>query len=362
MRKALLLLTLALIFGALSALIGRMAPAAALGAPTDNTTIPNAPAGEQSQDEIKPLVEYVLVGPSSQPETTPPNFIAGFIPASGQKEFTVTADENWYLNVDINTPGWLYIYEHFPSGEALQGQWIAYRWQLPESGLWALGPFTPMSNEPEGQHIYQLWFYSDGQWAAGEPNTPQSTLIYWTYLKGKPAEPVPPPSPVAPVEKTGFPAKVYQFFTRPVVLGASLLIIIAGLAVMVIFFWRRRSQYGVSSPSEAASTEPSAALPAEIARAKIALPNGIDIHLSGNSKVIGRIDLARALNLDDLGLVSRRHFQVKLEDEQFYIEDLGSTNGTRLNGKDISGQGPVSLDDNDVIEPAGTIPLKFHLL
>jgi pSer/pThr/pTyr-binding forkhead associated (FHA) protein len=92
------------------------------------------------------------------------------------------------------------------------------------------------------------------------------------------------------------------------------------------------------------------------------LPNGIDIQLSGNSKVIGRGDLARVLSLDELGLISRRHFEVKYDEEQFYVEDLCSANGTHLNGKDISGQGPVSLDDNDIIEPAGAVHLKFHLL
>ena len=78
--------------------------------------------------------------------------------------------------------------------------------------------------------------------------------------------------------------------------------------------------------------------------------------------MIGRGDLARALSLDDLVLISRRHFEVKLDDEQFYVEDLGSANGTHLNGEDISGKGPVSLNNDDIIELAGAISLKFHLL
>jgi hypothetical protein len=368
MRNTLLFLTFALIFGALAALSVQTAHVGAMGAPTDNTTIPNVPAGDQSQDEIKPPVEYVLLGPTSQSENTPPNFIAGFVAALEQEEFRVTADENWYLDVDINTPGWIYIYEYFPVGGDFQGQWIAYKWQLLESGLWRLGPFTPTNNEPEGQHIYRIWFYSDGQWAAGDPDTPQNNLVYWTYSKGKlaepAAEPVPPPSPIAPAEETSFPAKVYKFITQPVVLvlGACLLVVIVGLSLLTIYVRRRRSQDRVSSPGEAEPEELSAALPSVTAMAKIVLPNGIDIHLAGKGRVIGRGDLARALNLDDLGLISRRHFEVKLDDEQFYIEDLGSANGTHLNGKDISGQGPVSLDDDDIIEPAGAVHLKFHLL
>jgi hypothetical protein len=367
MRNALLLLTFTLIFGALAGLFVQTAHVGAMGAPTDNTTVPNVPAGDQSQDEIKPPVEYVLLGPTSQSENTPPNFIVGFIAASGQEQFTVTANENWYLDVDINTPGWIYIYEYFPAGGDFQGQWIAYKWQLLESGLWRLGPFAPGDNEPEGQHIYRIWFYSDGQWAAGDPNTRQNNLVYWTYSKGKPAEPaiepVPPPSPIAPAKEATFPAKVYEFITRPVVLvlGASLLVVIVGLSLLTIYVRRRRGQDMVSSPGEAEPEELSAPLPSPV-RAKIVLPNGIDIQLSGNSKVIGRGDLARVLGLDELGLISRRHFEVKYDEEQFYVEDLCSANGTHLNGKDISGKGPVSLDDNDIIEPAGAVHLKFHLL
>jgi hypothetical protein len=351
------LLTFVLIFGALSALSVQTAHVGAMGAPTDNTTIPNVPAGDQSQDEIKPPVEYVLLGPTSQSENTTPNFNAGFIAASGQEEFTVTANENWHLDVDINTPGWIYIYEYFPVGGDFQGQWIAYKWQLLESGLWRLGPFTPTNNEPEGQHIYRIWFYSDGQWAAGDPDNPQNNLVYWTYSKGKPAEPavepVPPPSP-------------YEFITQPLVLalGISLLVILvgAGLYLSRIYARRGRNQSTVSSPDEAEPEGLSAALPSAVPSAKIVLPNGIEILLAGKGRVIGRGDLARALSLDDLGLISRRHFEVKLDGEQFYVEDLGSSNGTHLNGKDISGQGPVSLDDDDIIEPAGAVPLKFRLL
>jgi hypothetical protein len=258
-------------------------------------------------------------------------------------------------------PGWIYIYEYFPPGGDFQGQWIAYKWQLPESGLWQLGPFTPVDNEPEGQHIYRIWFYSDGQWAAGNPDTPQNNLVYWTYSKGKPAEPVPPPSPVAPAQGPSFPATVLGIITRPVV-GASLLVVILALALLPVYLRRWRSRDSVSSSGEAKTKELSAALLSAAPRAKIALPNGIDIQLSGKSRVIGRGDLARALSLDDLGLISRKHFEVKLDDEQFYVEDLGSANGTHLNGKDISGKGPVSLDDDDIIEPAGVVHLKFHLL
>jgi hypothetical protein len=361
MKKRLALLIFALIFGALSLPLGQVAHVLALGAPTDNTTVPGIPAGDQTQDEIKPAVEYVLLGPTSQSETTPPHFFTGFVAAPGEQDAAVSDDENWYLDVDINNAGWIYIYEYFPPQQAAQGQWIAYKWQLPESGLWRFGPFTPAVHETEGEHTYRLWFYSDGQWAAGNDGTSQSNLIYWTYSEGVPSAPVPPVSPSKPAEN-GLAQNVYGFFTLPAVLVACLLVMLAGLAVLVAYLWRRRRRESLFSMNEAAPAEPVADLPPVTARAKIALPNGIDIPLFDDTRVIGRADLARLLNLDNLALISRRHFEIKSNDGHFYIEDLGSVNSTRLNGKDISGAGPIGLNDDDTIEPASTIPLKFHIL
>jgi len=363
-----MLLFAALIFSAFAALVGQTAGVGAIGAPTDNTTIPNVPTADQTQDEIKPPVKYVLQGPSSQSEGPPPSFIPGFIGASERDKFEVTANENWYLDVDINTSGWLYIYEYFPPGQDLQGRWIAYKWQLLQSGLWRLGPFTPGANEPEGQHIYRIWFYSDGQWAAEDPTTPQRNLLYWTYSKGQPAAQTAgqiPPRP-APAREATFLDRLWGLVAKPVVLVLVLPVLVVMVMLGLYMSWRYagwgRDQGRVSSPAGAEPEGPSAALPSAVASARIVLPNGIEIRLAGSSRVIGRGDLARALGLDELGLISRRHFEVKAEDEQFYVEDLGSANGTRLNGKDISGKGPVGLSNDDVIEPAGAIRLTFHVL
>lgn len=370
MRGILLLLLSALIFGALAVLLGQTAGVEAIGAPTDNATIPDVPSGGQFTDEIRPLVNYVLLGPSSQSKNTPPNFVSGFIGTSEKDKFKVTADENWYLEVDINTLGWLYIYEYFPAGGDSQGEWIVYKWQLLQSGLWRLGPFAPAENELEGQHIYRIWFYSDGQWAVEDPNTPQNNIIYWTYWKGQtseqPAEQIPPKPPTAPLEEATLLDRLHRFITMPavLVLGPSVLVVIV---MFSLYMSRSYASWGrtkniTSSIAETELEEPSAALPSAVTSAKIALPNGVEIQLVGNSRVIGRGDVARALDLDELALISRRHFEVKSEEEQFYIQDLGSANGTKLNGEDIRGKGPVSLNNDDVIEPAGAIYLKFYIL
>ena len=358
-----------MIFSAVTMLLGQTAGIWAIGAPTDNTTIPIVPAADEVSNELEPLVNHVMLGPSSQKEDTPPSFIPDFIGPSERDKFKVTADENWYLNVDINMPGWLYIYEYFPVGEDFQGKWIAYKWQLLQSGIWRLGPFVPADNEPEGQHIYRIWFYSDGKWAAENPDAPQNSLVYWTYSKDKPVEQsgeqIPPqPPPTTSIEVTPV-NKAYEFITQPVALVLGSLLIIIIIAGGIYMYWRyarrKRSQV-TESANESETQKLSAVSPSNVTSAKIVLSNGVEIHLSGGSRVIGRGDIARALSLDELGLISRRHFEIKSEDEQFYIEDLDSANGTILNGEDISGKGPVSLNNDDVIEPAGTIQLKFLLL
>jgi len=369
MRNILLTLAFALILGAAAVLPGQTAEVGAIGAPTDNMTMPDNPATDETGAELAPPVNHALLGPSAQPEDTPPSFIPGFIGPSEKDNFKVTADENWYLDVDINMPGWLYIYEYFLVDEELQGRWIAYKWHLLESGIWRLGPFTAGRNESEGEHVYRIWFYGDNQWAAVDPDAPDNSLIYWTYSRGQPSEQPAaqiPPQPIPPTVEEAAPGEKANAFTiQPLVLalGSLLLVIIVagGLYLYWRYAWRRRIQ-AAETVNEAETQEFSEALSPGAASARIALPNGLEIQLDGNSRAIGRGDLARALSLDELGLISRRHFEVKSEDDQFYIEDLDSANGTRLNGDDISGKGPVSLNDDDVIEPAGIIQLKFLLI
>lgn len=55
--------------------------------------------------------------------------------------------------------------------------------------------------------------------------------------------------------------------------------------------------------------------------------------------------------------VSRHHARVRRERDQYYIEDLGSKNGTLVNGRRISG--PTLLADGDEIQVSPLIPLAF---
>ncbi len=360
------LLVPVLILSLLLALLGGTANVGAVGPATDNTTILDIPADDHT-GEIKPPVEYSLRAPSAQSENASPDFIPAFIGPSTEHNSMVTGRENWYLEVDINAPGWLYIYEHFPEGTVPPGRWLAYKWQLPQGGVWRLGPFSPGEDEPEGQHVYVIWFYSNGHWAGEDSEQPQGKLVYWTYARGESAEkPVEQQGPqTAPAPPGGkFTDRLRALLSSPLaaLIGFSALLLFA-LALLGLYLYRRYTRRGEAPPPVRTKLEgmPSPA-PAATPRGKIALPNGMEILLDGGGRVIGRGDLARALEIQELALVSRRHFEIKAQQGQFYIEDLGSANGTRLNGVDISGKGQLPLNHDDVIELAGVIRLKFHIL
>ncbi len=53
--------------------------------------------------------------------------------------------------------------------------------------------------------------------------------------------------------------------------------------------------------------------------------------------------------------VSRRHARIFFKDGEWYIEDLGSTNGTLVNNEDIKGKEPVKLEDGSQIVVGLTI-------
>lgn len=57
--------------------------------------------------------------------------------------------------------------------------------------------------------------------------------------------------------------------------------------------------------------------------------------------------------------ISRRHAQVLQQDAGFAVEDLGSTNGTFVNGQRCAGVTAVS--DGDIIELGDTVRLRFVL-
>ncbi|MBI1753065.1 MAG: diguanylate cyclase [Acidobacteria bacterium] len=73
--------------------------------------------------------------------------------------------------------------------------------------------------------------------------------------------------------------------------------------------------------------------------------------LTGGTVIIGRAPDAGVTLLD--GEVSRHHARIRLEEGQVQVEDLGSTNGTRVNGEAV--HGPRSLKAGDRLSLGGHV-------
>ena len=93
----------------------------------------------------------------------------------------------------------------------------------------------------------------------------------------------------------------------------------------------------------------------------LVLPDGYTIPIAESSVEFGRDHFKPYLPPDTVKFISVRHFRIYYVGGQWYIEDLGSTNGTLLNGQEIRKKWPMPLKPGDVISPAGAINLVFKL-
>jgi len=85
--------------------------------------------------------------------------------------------------------------------------------------------------------------------------------------------------------------------------------------------------------------------------------------ISEPQRVFGRFDFINLASAEDADLISRQHFSIKFEERKFYVQDVGSKNGTKINyGEDIRGRGWLEIKPNDVISVAGVLDLKFMIV
>ena len=75
------------------------------------------------------------------------------------------------------------------------------------------------------------------------------------------------------------------------------------------------------------------------------IPMGQSVSVFGKSPTVD-------VNVDS-PYISRRHFQIRCQDDVFFITDLDSTNGTFLNGERLTSQQERRLRDQDLIGMAG---------
>lgn len=391
MRSVIAALTLLMIAVLASGMIYE--EALAVGAPSENFSTPEAPLSDNATPEIKPP-NFTLLRPTEQSQTAQPSFNCAFVSRGSGGPDIVTGNEEWEILIDINMPGWLYIYEYYPSGIATPEQWVAYKWQPGQSGVWQIGPFIPAASEPPGKHVYRIWFFAEGRWASTDNQKIHYRDLEWTYIKESkiipPISPVPSPStplPATPAKQDSSDSSLYKIITNPIFLLISPSLIVVIIILIRYFISRAAGRKPIPELIPASvngkavkAAEPPARVTKKAAEAtvreqslqkvseeaptpfsaRLVLPGDLIIKLNQREVLIGRADLARVLELDQLGLISRKHFKITFDQDSFFIEDSGSANGTSLNGRPVAGQGPVKLNDGDIIEPADAVRLKFQ--
>jgi FHA domain len=172
-------------------------------------------------------------------------------------------------------------------------------------------------------------------------------------------------APVAPAQDSNGPL---------LAAGTILLLLLAGVGLYFVMRGSREPAAAVAAPAAPAPakvedktefigrgaisdlTVLSNRRPQALPKAKLLVKPDREVALSRSSEtVIGR-DASNAAAVDDRQ-VSRHHARIICADGDFWIEDLNSTNGTRVNGVKVEKQ---KLADNDQIGVGDTI-LTFTL-
>ena len=120
----------------------------------------------------------------------------------------------------------------------------------------------------------------------------------------------------------------------------------------------------LSSSTAPAATSPASGIPmttplAAGPAARFTSEGGREISLNAAGQSVGRTDLHGLAGSGKADLISRQHFSLSHENGDYYIEDRGSTNGTRLNGSEIRGKGRQLLKDGDKIDLAGALTITY---
>ncbi len=90
------------------------------------------------------------------------------------------------------------------------------------------------------------------------------------------------------------------------------------------------------------------------------LPNNHMVRINVPQATFGReFFLKIGVPPDVAKYISRSHFAIYIYRGRFYIQDLGSKNGTWLNGRPLKGTGPQPLRHGDIINVAQLLNLRF---
>jgi pSer/pThr/pTyr-binding forkhead associated (FHA) protein len=94
--------------------------------------------------------------------------------------------------------------------------------------------------------------------------------------------------------------------------------------------------------------------------AKLVLPNKNQLVIINYERIFGREDFLGSIGGDKLAFIGKKHFKITKMDDGFYIEDLNTKNGTKLNNEHIGELGKKKLEDGDEICVANVLKITYH--
>lgn len=99
---------------------------------------------------------------------------------------------------------------------------------------------------------------------------------------------------------------------------------------------------------------------------RLVMSNGQEFPLRYDDNLVGRASPGEGINpavdlsvADTSGSVSRRHARIGKDDSTVYVEDLGSSNGSRHNGQPLRVGMQTSLNDGDELV-FGSLQFRYH--
>lgn len=96
-----------------------------------------------------------------------------------------------------------------------------------------------------------------------------------------------------------------------------------------------------------------------VSYAQLILPNNNNIIVNGAERIIGREDFVGVISTDKLLFIGKDHFKIIKKSDGFYINDMGTKNGTQLNGEEIQGVNNKLLTSGDEILVGKTLKIKY---
>jgi len=156
-------------------------------------------------------------------------------------------------------------------------------------------------------------------------------------------------TPVSGEEVPGVAAPDYLLLVG----GALVLLLLGGavlLGVVIVVARRRKSK------RRAAPASPFATLPGYVLVVQAGPGAGTRYPLAQGAIIMGRrADCQVVINFPN---VSGHHARLTWDGRQFVVEDLGSTNGTFVNGHRLTG--PVQFRPGDVLSLGGSVELVLQ--